>query len=799
MQSNKIPEMALMNDNWQGYIEKWIYDVGITWMEKTVASPYWTGMTLFCIEVKRSEQTSRRQGCLNTQNFSCTGRIAFSGQIFSAPMDHASILEQLRQMEDKEPVVVPVDGPVLAARCRLSIASGLTDLNKLLKQATIRRPIVVEYIRLMKGKGHPDFRSTDLAEAKRRVKGLAPTDDPTIPECIQPTDLADVINEANGDEFLGTDKAATPAERVFSAANLEKSMARARPQVMLAQRDSDAKKDVRASRDNALEQFSEVQLCTGSSLLQQFTSDYPACVFHTSLPWCTGGPDFDARDGHNPRREKDPDAPHLRLPSFTSMLASRVEYNIRSDWDLLPGIWSLNFASQVNTMVSMSIKRCLRRGAAAVDGLSDTQISLATARIYEILWKGECEMHGTRSRINGDMSKLPFAVGLNDVEKGLLTNYQFMSSMLAGTRQIRRRIRYLLFSSIVVYGPPVFMTFTPSERHSGLAIRLYRGRRNDPAYASEGHDAKDFAEYIGYDVPSLCPKTSQGIDEEGEGVTIELPEYDLRRLITARVPLCCLQAFLVMARVLFPNLYGFRMCPRCPHCVKSRFPCIDRFGSNATPMGGAAGRADAMVGAVEAQQAEGVLHLHLFLFLQGASQFATLQELAEMFAKRALDIDAVKAFHSYVRCAEAPDVAKMEAERDAIERTWPAFAEDQSLCRIPEELWTMGRHAPAEHPWARPADDGAREQLPTAAAPASSGDIPHLVLERKKQEASTVAADDAKRQRRSHGASAEGGSTSIDLSDPIGAYCRSHATGGGGGGGQKLTAHSRRRRSMATM
>ena len=77
------------------------------------------------------------------------------------------------------------------------------------------------------------------------------------------------------------------------------------------------------------------------------------------------------------------------------MLASRVEYNIRSDWDLLPGIWSLNFASQVNTMVSMSIKRCLRRGAAAVDGLSDTQTSLATARIYEILWKGECEISST--------------------------------------------------------------------------------------------------------------------------------------------------------------------------------------------------------------------------------------------------------------------------------------------------------------------------------------------------------------------------------------------------------------------
>ena len=38
---------------------------------------------------------------------------------------------------------------------------------------------------------------------------------------------------------------------------------------------------------------------------------------------------------------------------------------------------------------------------------------------------------------------------------------------------------------------------------------------------------------------------------------------------------------------------------------------MDIFGSNATPMGGSAGRGDALIGAVEAQKAEGVLHLHM--------------------------------------------------------------------------------------------------------------------------------------------------------------------------------------------
>eukprot|EP00974_Lingulodinium_polyedra_P067123 6494814-Lingulodinium_polyedra.AAC.1 len=63
-----------------------------------------------------------------------------------------------------------------------------------------------------------------------------------------------------------------------------------------------------------------------------------------------------------------------------------------------------------------------------------------------------------------------------------------------------------------------------------------------------------------------------------------------------------------MTRIVLPSLYGFRMCPDCPHCATSTDPCMDSFGSSATPMGGAAGRADGMVGAVEAQKAEGVLH-----------------------------------------------------------------------------------------------------------------------------------------------------------------------------------------------
>ena len=94
---------------------------------------------------------------------------------------------------------------------------------------------------------------------------------------------------------------------------------------------------------------------------------------------------------------------------------------------------------------------------------------------------------------------------------------------------------------------------------------------------------------------------------EVETASIEIPDYDLRRLCANRDPLCAVYAFQVMVRVVFAGLYGLRMCPLCPHCDKSLCPCMDKFGSNATPLGGSAGRGDAMIGAVESQKVGGCI------------------------------------------------------------------------------------------------------------------------------------------------------------------------------------------------
>ena len=84
--------------------------------------------------------------------------------------------------------------------------------------------------------------------------------------------------------FSGVDKAATPAERAYTAADLTMHLERARPQTLVAQRDSDANWDVIARCDNALRQVSSLALTTGANLIQQFQPEYIHRVFCTTLP-----------------------------------------------------------------------------------------------------------------------------------------------------------------------------------------------------------------------------------------------------------------------------------------------------------------------------------------------------------------------------------------------------------------------------------------------------------------------------------------------------------------------------------
>ena len=72
-------------------------------------------------------------------------------------------------------------------------------------------------------------------------------------------------------------------------------------------------------------------------------------------------------------------------------------------------------------------------------------------------------------------------------------------------------------------------------------------------------------------------------------------------------------------------------------------------------MGGLAGRADAMFGAVECQKSNGSLHYHFLLFVQRLHQYCTFKEIAEVLEKAVVDASELKDFIANLCCTSYND------------------------------------------------------------------------------------------------------------------------------------------------
>ena len=192
-----IPE-GLCNDNWHGYIQSWIYEQKVTWMEKTVCSPYWTGLTVFTIGEVEGKRQRRKRHLLHDALYDQKVRVAFKGQLFSAPLDWWNIRKQLEDVSKQEKVVLPVYGAVLAAQVCLCITAGLVDLNKVLKEATVRVDIVVRLISMLKDSGHPDYKRVEMREVERLAWNLVPRNT-SGQEATVPVGVLDVMEDTGAD------------------------------------------------------------------------------------------------------------------------------------------------------------------------------------------------------------------------------------------------------------------------------------------------------------------------------------------------------------------------------------------------------------------------------------------------------------------------------------------------------------------------------------------------------------------------------------------------------------------------
>ena len=113
-------------------------------------------------------------------------------------------------------------------------------------------------------------------------------------------------------------------------------------------------------------------------------------------------------------------------------------------------------------------------------------------------------------RIDGDTTKLKYAIGLTDVERKILTNFDHISSSVPGTLEIRKQIGHVTLAGEVFYGSSIFGTISPSERQGNLRIRLSRYRSNDPAVR---HMKEECQECIGSEWPPLAAVPENGVPD----------------------------------------------------------------------------------------------------------------------------------------------------------------------------------------------------------------------------------------------------------------------------------------------
>ena len=227
----------------------------------------------------------------------------------------------------------------------------------------------------------------------------------------------------------------------------------------------------------------------------------------------------------------------------------------------------------------------------------------------------------------------------------------------------------------------MFITISPSERHSGLTLRLLRKRATDPWVNHGEPDFKALMQQLASaNYPSLETVTQEWASKNDcEYAEASLPAYKLRRQAISNDILCCVEAFLVLVKVVLATLLGIRMCPKCPHCNAndSKYPCQDQFGSNFDAFGGIFGGCDGFGGGVESQRGA-TLHIHLIAYIISAFQHMALSRISEMIEQKLMSVAALERYMEWVTMHEHLDAALHAKHVDDLVQQWRTRYTDAS-------------------------------------------------------------------------------------------------------------------------
>ena len=628
--SPHVIPMGLCNDNILGYATYLIAKYKVRWLEAAIVSPVWTSFMVFYVEGDGGHLFDEH---LQEQRW----RTIVRGSCVSYLMPWEDILRALREMcLDKNLHELPRRGAVLKYLMKVHLNVAGHDLEKHIKGLRVRPFVLIKLLEALIDSNHEVFRGKgspmDLkAKMKRLVEDEYPETEAAKPEeereGVVPAPLLEAMREAEerrregelqGESWskrlkLFRTKNSTPGD---SARCITKCMDNIRPMAMCMDRTSTSASNPADLRTAGWQGFGALHVQSGSKWLSQWCSKYFSQVLPFVFPRMVSGADF--REEEKPwRRQKLEDAPRILPSVFVRGFARRVESACRTDWSALPILRSVAHKFNAEHTMSPLAQFCGKRGWTAETRAID--FVQAAQNLYKHLHTGTIGKGVHRVPIAGDTSKLPLANGLTPLEKRMAWAQHFLAQNMPGSQQLRQIMGHSHFGARVVYGDCLFFTISPNEKHSCLVLRLSRFRLNDPHVK---HNDALWRRLAMQDFPSMEAKRRKRHDKQDSrassswsgkqdemSVEIELPEYDLRALATARDPDAIVEGYRVHIYLRLGVLTGVRMCPDCPRCNRYQFGCQDRFGSNMRPMGGTFGGMPALGGATE-HQGNGTPHFH---------------------------------------------------------------------------------------------------------------------------------------------------------------------------------------------
>ena len=191
----------------------------------------------------------------------------------------------------------------------------------------------------------------------------------------------------------------------------------------------------------------------------------------------------------DPRHRRTGDAPRVELQQWVKLMTRRVEQQLKRDWLFGFTMFSVLFRSILNQCKTVCSYEQVRIEDGS-KGFTAEELEAGAISICQALDGKYTGLNGKVKKVNGDFTKVKYATSLIEAGRRLLKHLEHTTRQIKGTMEVRKMMCFEANAGRFRRGVPIFVTFSPDEKHNVLMLRLHRPRANDPTHELDKENKK---------------------------------------------------------------------------------------------------------------------------------------------------------------------------------------------------------------------------------------------------------------------------------------------------------------------